>query len=155
MAELSGIAGYLRRLLGLLKVNVRYALGLSQDADLGAEIAHLIGEAIASETSMPLLAMGRDYPDGRLSLRGKYLSCEWNIRRSEAYYERLRRELHRLAEVLHAKYADNPSFKWNFRKIITAHPLGGCPMATSPTTARSTNISRGAAPRCMTTPCAF
>jgi cholesterol oxidase len=75
--------------------------------------------------------MGRDYPDGRLFLRGKYLGCDWNIRGSAAYYRRLRRELHRLADVMHAKYEDNPSFKWNFQKVLTAHPLGGCPMATS------------------------
>jgi cholesterol oxidase len=129
MAELTGIAGYIRRLLGLLKVNVKYALGLSQDADLGAEIAHLIGKTTASETSLPLLAMGRDYPDGRLFLRGKYLGCDWSIRGSKEYYQRLRRELRRLAEVLYAEYEDNPSFKWNFQKVLTAHPLGGCPMA--------------------------
>jgi cholesterol oxidase len=128
MVELSGIAGYIRRLLGLLKVNLKYAIGLTQDADMGAEIAHLIGDATASETSLPVLAMGRDYPDGRLFLRGKYLACDWNIRRSRAYYERLRQELRRRADALHARYADNPSFKWNFQKVITAHPLGGCPM---------------------------
>jgi cholesterol oxidase len=24
---------------------------------------------------------------------------------------------------------DNPSYAWNFHQVLTAHPLGGCPMA--------------------------
>jgi cholesterol oxidase len=50
---------------------------------------------------------------------------------SEEYYRRVRRELANIAEALGAKYMDNPSFKYNFGQVLTAHPLGGAPMGNS------------------------
>ena len=146
LAEVSGAAGYLRRLIHFVKLNVQFRLGLSQDTDLGAEIAELLGEAVVSRTSLPVLTMGRDCPDGRLFLAGKYLDCDWReapslggrLRRafglaaagggSQEYYARVRREVARVAEALGAKYMDNPAFRFNFHQVLTAHPLGGCPM---------------------------
>ena len=151
LSEASGAAGYLRRLVHFIRLNLRFRLGLSRDTDLGVEIAELLGECVASRSSMPVLTMGRDCPDGRLFLdrRGKYLDCDWRERPSwpdrlkralgaelppsagggsEEYYARVRREVARVAEVLGAKYMDNPAWKLNFHQVLTAHPLGGCPM---------------------------
>jgi cholesterol oxidase len=72
--------------------------------------------------------MGRDCPDGRLFLSDEYLDCDWSVKGSQDYYDRVERELHRIAEALNAKYEDNPAFRWNFHQVLTAHPLGGCPM---------------------------
>lgn len=130
-SELSGISGYLWRSLRLLLINLKFRLRLSRQTDMGAQIAALLGTCAVSDSSMPVLAMGRDYPDGRLSLTGKYLDCNWTIKRSAAYYARVRTEVRRLAEAINAEYQDNPSFRWNFHQVLTAHPLGGCPMATS------------------------
>ena len=33
-----------------------------------------------------------------------------------------------IADALDAEYMENPSYKY-FRQVLTAHPLGGCPMA--------------------------
>ncbi|HLL74288.1 MAG TPA: GMC family oxidoreductase [Pyrinomonadaceae bacterium] len=149
LSEVSGAAGYLRRLVRFVKLTLKFRLGLSQDTDLGTEIADLLGEAVSSRTSLPVLTMGRDCPDGRLFLAGEYLDCDWRerpplasrVRRafgatppasagggSEEYYARVRREVARIAEALGAKYLDNPAFKLNFHQVLTAHPLGGCPM---------------------------
>ncbi|HEX8282309.1 MAG TPA: GMC family oxidoreductase [Pyrinomonadaceae bacterium] len=151
LSEVSGAAGYLRRIVHFIKLNLRFKLGLSNDTDLGGEIAELLGECVASRSSLPVLTMGRDCPDGRLFLAGKYLDCDWHegpslsgrLKRafgvkapasagggSEEYYARVRREVAKIAEALGAKYMDNPAFKFNFHQVLTAHPLGGCPMGS-------------------------
>jgi cholesterol oxidase len=147
LSEASGAAGYLRRLVKFIKLNLMFRFGLNRDADLGSEIAEVLGDCITSRSSLPVLTMGRDCPDGRLFLSGKYLDCDWRERPSrfarlkhafgagapagagsEEYYARVRREVARIAEALGAKYMDNPAFKLNFHQVLTAHPLGGCPM---------------------------
>jgi cholesterol oxidase len=128
-AELSGLLGYLRRSLHFLRLVAAYRLGWSADADLGAEISTLIGDATTSASSMPVLSMGRDVPSARLFLRDGRLDCDWRIADSADYYERVRRSVREIASALGARYMDNPSFSWNFRQVLTAHPLGGCPMA--------------------------
>ena len=128
MVELSGFPSFLRRAIHFLKIIAKYRLGLSVDADLGAEIADLIGPAATSRSSMPVLTMGRDMPNGNLFLRGNRLECDWTIQKSQAYYDRVRRVVKALAKALQADYQDNPSYRWNFHQVLTAHPLGGCPM---------------------------
>jgi cholesterol oxidase len=128
-AELSGFPGYLRRSLKFLKIIAKYRIGLNNDANLSAEIADLIGPSRSSMSSLPILTMGRDMPNGRLFLRGGLLECDWTIQKSQAYFDRVRRVGRALAGALHAEYLDNPSYTWNFHQVLTAHPLGGCPMA--------------------------
>ena len=127
-SELSGVSGYLRRLVHFIRLNLMYRFGRRRDADLGAEIAALLGECITSRSSLPVLTMGRDCPTGRLKFDGRYLDCDWDERDSAAYYDRVEREVTKIAEALGAKYVDNPAFKWNFHQVLSAHPLGGCPM---------------------------
>lgn len=131
MLELSGLPSFLWRFLRFLKISLKYRWGLRPDTDLGAEIAALIGPSVTSSSSMPVLTMGRDYPNGNLSYDGRYLDCDWQIKKSQAYYDRIIRVVRGLASELNAKYMDNHSYKRNFHKVITVHPLGGCPMGLS------------------------
>jgi cholesterol oxidase len=48
---------------------------------------------------------------------------------SKAYYDRVRQTMIDVAEQLGAEYRDNPLL--TLKRLITVHPLGGCPMATS------------------------
>lgn len=130
-SELSGLPGTLLRSLKFLKIAVKYRLGLSRDADLSAEISELIGPANTSKSSFPVLTMGRDIPNGRLYLDKGMLECDWAIKKSQEYFDRVRRAGRAIAKVLHAEYLDNPSYAWNFHQVLTAHPLGGAPMAAS------------------------
>ncbi len=131
-SEVSGVFGYLKRTIKFLKLVFRYRIGLGFDSDLGSEIANLIGEANTAMTSMPILAMGRDVPQAKLFLRGgKYLDCDWTIKNSQKYFDRVRRAGKKIADAIDAKYLDNPSFRWNFHQVLTAHPIGGCAMGSS------------------------
>lgn len=126
-AELTGFVGLLRRVLKSGKRFLMYRLGLNRDADLDAEIADLIGDCATSKSSLPVLTMGRDFPNGKISFDGRYLDCDWNMKKSQEYYDRVRRVVSGIANALNAQYIDNPSYKY-LHQVLTAHPLGGCPM---------------------------
>ncbi|WP_036329930.1 GMC oxidoreductase [Microbispora sp. ATCC PTA-5024] len=124
-ADLGGEAGragrfLLERLRGLV----------THDTNLSAEIAGLLGRGELSGTSLPLLGMGRDVPDGELRLRDGRLDVVWTAETSDAYYERLRATMRRIGHVLGAEYADSPS--WWRKRVMTVHPLGGAPMGRHP-----------------------
>jgi cholesterol oxidase len=129
-AELTNFYGILRRLFLFGKRFLSYRIGLNKDADLDDEIVNLIGDCTTSKSFMPVLTMGRDYPNGSLSFDGRYLNCDWRIKKSQAYYDRVRRVVKGIAKALNAEYTDNPSYRY-LQQVVTAHPLGGCPMGLS------------------------
>ncbi len=103
-----------------------------------AAFASLI-RAQASTSMLPLLAMGRDVPDGRMYLKDNHLQVDWRKGsarragrrgRSGAYFERARSISQRISDELGGTFRDNPM--WFMRRVITVHPLGGCSMATDP-----------------------
>ncbi len=124
------LPGFAERALHFGKRTIYGALGLDPDADLGNEVSHLIGPAKTASHSLPILTMGRDTPSGKLTLNGKFLECDWNIKKSAAYYDRLIETGKRIAETMGAQYQHNPGFEY-FKQVMTAHPLGGCPMGTN------------------------
>ncbi len=125
--ELTGFVGLLRRSVHFLKMFMDYRVGLNRDADFSDAIANVIGDCDSSKSSMPVLTMGRDIPNGKLSYDGRYLGCDWQIKKSQEYYDRVRRVVRDIAHALNAEYMDNPAYD-SFRQVLTAHPLGGAPM---------------------------
>lgn len=99
---------------------------LTQDTNLSAEIADLVGDGELSGSSLPLLGMGRDAPDGELLLRGGRLDVRWSQEASEGHFDRLRATMGRIADVLGAEKSGLPA--WLGKRIVTVHPLGGAPM---------------------------
>lgn len=96
-------------------------------SDIGAELGYLLGACTRSSGSMPMLGMGRDVPDGVMKVRkGRYLDVDWTIKTSEDYFGRVRKTMEGIAEALGAGFLDNPL--WYLKRVITVHPLGGCPM---------------------------
>jgi cholesterol oxidase len=99
-------------------------------SNLSAELSALLGDSATSSGTLPLLGMGRDVPDGRLHLEDGYLQNEWTMDTSEAYYDSVKRSMEQLASTLEARFRDEPL--WYFRRVITVHPVGGCPMGRTP-----------------------
>ena len=99
-------------------------------ANISGDVAGLFGGGLASSTAMPVLAMGRDIPDGTFRLRGGNLELDWTTRNSSAYFDRVEATMRQIAQVLHASLANTPL--WLFKRVITVHPLGGVPMGASP-----------------------
>jgi cholesterol oxidase len=102
----------------------------SPDTDVTGHIADLMQAAELSTGGLPLLGMGRDVPDGRMYLRGGRLDIDWHRAKSDEYFERLRTTSRGFAHALGGRFADNPI--WFLRRVITVHPLGGCPMGRVP-----------------------
>jgi len=123
---LGGGVASLGRALGLAGRYLEGALGLVRDTDLSAEIAEAIGPGTLTDTSLPLLFMGRDVADGRMWLEDGLLQLSWRVDRSRDYFDRARGVARDLAEALHGSYAENPLYY--LRRLITVHPLGGSPM---------------------------
>jgi cholesterol oxidase len=126
-SELSGTLSFLSRVWKFAKLEAKYQFGLRADANLSAELSNLIGDASASMSSMPILTMGRDFANGRLSLKDKFLDCDWTQDKSQEYFNRVHKVGRAVADALEAKYIDNPSYQY-LHQVLTAHPLGGSPM---------------------------
>ncbi len=90
----------------------------------GGELAELIDPYASS--SMPMLGMGRDTPDGVMSLKNDDLAIAWTTKTSEQYFNEVESTMKRLAQAMGGKLRLNPLSSLN--RVITVHPLGGCPM---------------------------
>ena len=137
-AELAWLAEGLRP-LGWLARGWRFArrflrkvLGGDLDTDLAEELSDLLGPMSLTSRALPLLGMGRDVPDGVLSLdpaRGR-LQLDWSVRRSGAYFDGVTEVAGEIARELGGELVQNPIARL-FDRAVTVHPLGGCPMGRS------------------------
>jgi cholesterol oxidase len=128
VAEVAGVPAAIPRLFKFLKMIAKYRIGLNNDADLSAEVADLLGSASDSMSSFPILTMGRDYPNGNLYLKDGLLECDWKIKKSQDYFNRVIRVGRSIAKAINAELIENPPYEF-LHQVLTAHPLGGCPMA--------------------------
>ncbi len=107
-------------------------LSRQPETDVGAEAARLLGSTELSGGLLPMLGMGRDVPDGRMELVGdapdEKLNVDWRVENSEAYFRRVRETMRDVAEELGARYSDPLGV---LNRLVTVHPLGGCPMGSS------------------------
>jgi cholesterol oxidase len=127
IVEASYQLNVLRKGLRLALRLVRKWLRIDRRSDIGREISAFFSPASLSSTSMPLFSMGRDMPDGNMTLTGDgYLDVDWNKRTSTPFFEHLRGTARQVAGALDAKFMDNPP--WHLSRVVTVHPLGGCPM---------------------------
>ena len=81
---------------------------------------------------LPYLGMGTDAADGRMNLDGENIDIHWDNRRSREMFNEMEDTLKRLSKVAGGRYKPSVLWGWPFKKLLTAHPLGGCPMSESP-----------------------
>jgi cholesterol oxidase len=96
------------------------------ETDLSKYVSQMFGSCELSACLLPMLGMGRDFPNGHMSLAGNVLELDWTKDRSRSYFDALRFQMERIADALGAEFVDDPL--WYLSRVITAHPLGGCPM---------------------------
>jgi cholesterol oxidase len=98
-----------------------------KDTDIGDTIAEVLGDCAESAGFMPLLGMGRDIPEGIMSLQDGGLNIDWKKNgSSKQYFERVRDVSKAVAEEIGGTFLDNPI--WLLSRVVTVHALGGCPM---------------------------
>jgi cholesterol oxidase len=126
--------GLFRRLAGAALDRLWGSLTRNPATRLGGSIGRILGDGIGPESSMPLLGMGRDVPDGVMSLSGKRresLSVDWTTRTSREYFSAVRSTMEDLAGHLGAEKLKD-SFWSYLDRTITVHPLGGAAMGKNP-----------------------
>ncbi len=100
------------------------------ERDLGDEIAGIAGDRELAAGTLPLLGMGREIPQGTMRLDdGGRLDVEWSFELAKPYYDRMRGVMEGVAHELGGTFHDD--ILWKLNQVITAHPLGGCPMGPS------------------------
>jgi cholesterol oxidase len=125
--ESADVTRLVPRTVRFLTVAMRSWLHMVSAGDVSERFANLIGDTDLSSSSLPLLAMGLDSPDGRAILDDAgQLDVDWALDASRAYFERIRETTKNVAKRLGGDALDNPL--WWLNRVITVHPLGGCPM---------------------------
>jgi cholesterol oxidase len=97
----------------------------AQRSNISADLAAALGDGRLSASSVPLLGMGRDIPDGVMTLQGGRLAINWTLATSAAYFGRMQATMHAIAKQLGGSFKQNPL--WWSKRVITVHPLGGAP----------------------------
>ena len=85
----------------------------------------------ATTNLLPYLAMGTDAANGQLRLRDGWIDIEWDHRENLPLFREIEDALKALSRSLKGKYETSLLWRWPIRKLLTAHPLGGCPMGES------------------------
>jgi cholesterol oxidase len=100
---------------------------------LSGELSRILGEGVLSRSSLPLLAMGRDIPDGRLYLNegnSKWMDSTWTTKTSLRYFDHVQAQMKKISDALRGHMEINPTYLLN--RVITVHSLGGSPMSDDP-----------------------
>ena len=126
MAEAVTAPSRYRRIVSIVAARIMSQIRKNPRSSLSVEVASLIGDAAVSSSSLPLLGMGRDIPDGVMRLRRGQLEIDWTTATSRSFFERVRNTMRALAGELGGDLVDNPI--WWIKKVVTVHPLGGVPM---------------------------
>jgi Choline dehydrogenase and related flavoproteins len=78
---------------------------------------------------LPYLGMGTDAADGRMHLSGGNIDIDWSSRRSKEMFHEMEDALKELSKGIGGRYKTSLLWRWPFKKLLTAHPLGGCAMS--------------------------
>lgn len=111
---------YILRTLGFSKASA-YSVGMDKLFLGGVTTRYL-----------PYLGMGTDAADGEIKLSGESIDINWNHRRSKEMFREMENVLRELSNKLDGCYKTSPLWTFPVKKLLTAHPLGGCVMGKSP-----------------------
>jgi len=126
LIETAQVTQSMRRAAAVVREMVAYRLQRRNESTISAEVAKLVGQGSLTSSSLPLLGMGRDTPDGRITLTDGELDVEWTSATSAAYFKAMRGTMKDISEALGGSFRDNPL--WWTKRVVTVHPLGGAPM---------------------------
>ena len=82
---------------------------------------------------LPYLGMGTDAADGQFRLdEAGQLRLDWSPASSSAMYAEMEEALRNISGALGGKFRRSILFRRPLKRMLTAHPLGGCPMSDRP-----------------------
>jgi cholesterol oxidase len=99
-------------------------------SEIGGLASALLGDCDMSSGLLPLLGMGRDVPNGVMTVKDDLLEVDWSKDGASApYFNHVRDVSRKVAHELGADFLDNPI--WHEDRVITVHSLGGARMGNS------------------------
>lgn len=122
------------RSLGLVRAAGSYlgaALGVHRKdhSRIGFESDHLFAGNRTAHL-LPYLGMGTDAGDGVLSLDANGdIDLDWDPAASMEMFLEMEEGFRELSRGLGGDYLQSLLWHWPFRRLLTAHPLGGCAMS--------------------------
>jgi cholesterol oxidase len=120
--------GDLWRLRGTLRRRLGARLRGDRDTGIGGVLSEALGTARESAAMLPLLGMGRDVPGGRMTLHGDDLRVSWDDGESKQFFDGMEATGRALCRALGGRMW-RPGGR--FARLVTVHPLGGCPMGAN------------------------
>jgi cholesterol oxidase len=106
-------------------------LGLSKSSPFTDGVDQLFQGGITPRF-LPYLGMGTDAADGKMRLNGEYIDIDWNSRASKEMFDEMEEGMRSLSRGVKGKYTTSLLWRWPLKKLLTAHPLGGCVMSDDP-----------------------
>jgi cholesterol oxidase len=101
-----------------------------RERNLSGEVAQLFGDGRLSASTLPLLGIGREPPQGRMRLVDDgMLDVDWSFILARPYFDGVRETMAALARALGGRIEDN--ILWRLNAVITVHPVGGCPLGAT------------------------
>jgi cholesterol oxidase len=113
-----------RNLIGAAATYLLDALGVGRGR-ISFEADRLF-QGGATTRFLPYLGMGTDAADGRLQLKEGWIDVQWSPRKSKRLFQEMEQALKVLSRRIHGKYVTSMLWQWPLRKLLTAHPMGGC-----------------------------
>lgn len=105
-------------------------LGLGMQTPVSIGLERLFEGSLVR--ALPYLGMGADDADGSMRLADNELDVVWPRQSSRRMFAEMEKALEAISAAAGGKYQPSPLWKWPLRKLLTAHPLGGCAMADDP-----------------------
>ena len=132
---IEGGLGGLRRAAGAVSFLGSYLRSVltpgRQQNDL--RLDRLISDSLTSRV-IPFLGMANDSSDGKVRLDGDSLEIDWDVAANSGLYKEMYAVMKRICDAAGARLVPSILYRWPLRKILTAHPLGGCAMGDDPAT---------------------
>jgi cholesterol oxidase len=123
--------GRFRNLKSFIDKYILRTLGLSKASAFTDGVDQLFQGGLTPKF-LPYLGMGTDAADGKMRLSGGNIDIQWNPRNSRKMFKEMEAGLSALSNGVNGKYETSLLWRWPLRKLLTAHPLGGCAMSDNP-----------------------
>ena len=83
----------------------------------------------SSSNLLPFLGMGTDAADGKMTLDSAgRIAIDWDPDASAEMFEEMQQAMKELSVAAGGEFVPSFLYRWPARRVLTAHPLGGCSM---------------------------
>ncbi|MCG8419959.1 MAG: GMC family oxidoreductase [Proteobacteria bacterium] len=123
------------RVTGWIKLAWNYVLrsvGIAAGQGRVSDEINALVQSGRTPRFLPYLGMGTDAADGQLRLVDGEIDIDWSHKNSRKMFREMEQILKQVSQAAGGRYCTSPLWRWPLRKLLTAHPLGGCVLGSDP-----------------------